>query len=154
MRNRNFWLIIIIIGTIIIANFLGRAEFEAQENVRAINISQIAFFYEESRFATSIEELSISDKLKMNNYEYSIIIQNQTAFNYAIPRYFNLKSYVGAVYFNPFSTNELTNQTAENQPLVSTILCEANFSGRNKPELPTMKNGGLNCGKGTTKIGS
>lgn len=149
-----FWLIIVsvVIGIIILlSKQTSVGEQQVCLSMRAIAISQIAFFYEENRFATSIEELRISDKLATDNYDYSIVLKSQAAFNYAIPRPQNLKSYVAGVYLNPFSTNQLIDQ-APKKPQIPTILCEANFNGRNKPQLPTIERGVLHCGKGTTQI--
>lgn len=139
--------------TIIWTNERWKAEQLVHDSVRIITGSQIAFFYEESRFATSIEELQIGNKLKTDNYNYSIVLKPQAAFNYAIPHSDNLKTYVGGVYFNPFSTNRSIDQ-APNKPKIPTILCEANFNGRNKPQLPTIDSGVLSCGQGTRQIGS
>jgi hypothetical protein len=163
MRNF-FWYLaflpILIIVSLMVQNLITiwtkerrEAEQLVHDSVRAITVSQIAFFYEESHFATSIEELQIVDKLKTDNYDYSIILKPQAAFNYAIPHSGNLKTYVGGVYFNPFSTNQLIDQ-APNKPQIPTILCEANFYGRSKPQLPTIDSGVLRCSQGTTKIGS
>lgn len=84
MRNWIF-LFFIFIGIIALINFCQKptlkAQQEAQDAVRAINISQIAFLYEENRFGNSIEELKISDKINTHNYDYSIIIDNKAAFN-------------------------------------------------------------------------
>jgi hypothetical protein len=163
MRNFLLYLAflpILIIGSSIIQNRIiiwtndtNAAKQKVYNSVRTITVSQIAFFYEESRFATSIEELQIGNKLKTDNYDYSIVLRPQAAFNYAIPRSDNLKSNVGGVYFNSFSTNQFINQTP-NKPQIPTILCEANFNGRDKPQLPTIDSGVLRCGQGTTQIGS
>ncbi|MBE9212851.1 type IV pilin-like G/H family protein [Plectonema cf. radiosum LEGE 06105] len=155
MRSDFSWLIIpsIVIGVIVFLSKQTREGEQVQDSVRTINVAQIAFFYEEGRFATSIEELHIGDKLRTDNYDYSIVLNHQAAFNYAIPRSHNLKVYVGGVYLNPFSTNQSINQV-DDKPKIPTILCEDNFIGRNKPELPTVDLGVLDCGKGTTKIGS
>lgn len=155
MRNWIF-LFFIIIVTITLLNSCQKptleAQQEAQDAVRAINISQIAFLYEENRFANSIEELKISDKINTHNYDYSIFIDNKVAFNYAIPHSNNLKSYAGGVYFDPTNTNQSTEETSK--PYIPSILCEANIAGKSKPELPTIENGAIRCGKGTTQIGT
>lgn len=155
MRNWIF-LLFITIGVITLINFCQKptleAQQEAQDGVRAINISQIAFLYEENRFANSIEELKISDKIKTHDYDYSIIIDNNIAFNYAIPHFSNLKSYAGGVYFDPTNTNQSTEETSK--PQIPTIICEANLAGKSKPELPIIEDGAIRCGKGTTQIGT
>ncbi|MBW4671679.1 MAG: type IV pilin-like G/H family protein [Cyanomargarita calcarea GSE-NOS-MK-12-04C] len=118
---------------------------ETQENIAAMNRSQIAAFYEKNTFITSTEELYIAEKLKNQNYDYSIKLGYKTVFNYAIPHYGYLKSYVSGVFIKtpPDKNFEF-----------KTILCEAKFSGKNQPKPPTDKNGVVACGNNMRKIGT
>jgi competence protein ComGC len=138
-------IIIVLIFIPILNKKLIETQNETKENIAAMNRCQIAAFYEKNTFVTSIEELYIAEKLENHNYDYSITLGYKTVFNYAIPHYGYLKSYVSGVFIKTLPDKNFE---------FKTILCEAKFSGKTQPNPPIYKNGVLTCGSNMKQIGT
>jgi hypothetical protein len=123
------------------------AEAEARQQVGAMTRAQQAYFLENNRFATLIEELGRGFRPNTMGYSYSIVQGNQSAIQYGISQKVNLKSYVGAAAIVQISNNEATSIA---------IVCESIQAGTGNPTPPTISANGqsLVCGAGTTPIGN
>ena len=120
---------------------------EARQYVSSMNHAQKALFIEKSAFATSFDALGLGLKTETTNFKYSIRATKKAAFNYAVSKQKDLKSYVGGVFLVPaknFDTN-----AAKEERTTTSILCEADSPGTIKPVEPTYKDGKIACGKGT-----
>jgi len=146
---------IIVIGAIALPSFLSpstgdkRRTLEVRQYVGSMNRAQKALFIEKSAFATSFDALGIGIKTETTNFKYSIRATKKSAFNYAVAKENNFKSYVGGVFVVPAKNFEPN--AAKEERTTTSILCEANFPGRIKPAEPTYENGKIACGKGTTQ---
>jgi type IV pilus assembly protein PilA len=144
---------IIVIGAIALPSFLYQAgkakQSENKQYVSAINKAQQAVFIETSAFATSVDALGLGIKTETTNFKYSIRATKKAAFNYAIAKKKELKSYVGGVFLVPSKNFE--QNAAKEERTTTSILCEADSPGTIKPAEPTYENGKIACGKGTTQ---
>jgi len=91
--------------------------------------------------------LGIGLKTETKVFKYSIRATKKAAFNYAVAKENELKSYVGGVFIVP-PKNFVPNATKE-EITTTFIFCEADFPGRIQPAEPTYENGKTACGKGT-----
>ena len=122
---------------------------EVIQYVSAMNKAQQAVFIEKSAFATSFDALGLGIKTETTNFNYSIRVTKKAAFNYAVAKENDLKSYVGGVFFVPAKNFE---PNAVKEKITTTsILCKADFPGTLKLAAPTYEKGKIACGKGTTK---
>jgi hypothetical protein len=94
--------------------------------------------------------LAISIKTETRNFNYSIRATKKAAFNYAVAKGKNLKSYVGGVFVVPAKNFEPN--AAKEEITTTSILCVSDFPGSIKPAEPTSENGKSACGKGTTQV--
>ena len=123
---------------------------EATQYVGSMNRAQEALFIEKSAFATSFDALGLGIKTETTNFKYSIRATKKAAFNYAVAKGKNLKSYVGAVFVVP--GKNLEQNVAKEEITTTSILCVADFPGTIKPAEPTYENGKTACGKGTRQV--
>ncbi len=123
---------------------------EARQYVGSMNRAQEALFIEKSAFATSVDALGLGIKTETTNFKYSIRATKKAAFNYAVAKENDLKSYVGGVFLVPAKNFEPN--AAKEEITTTSILCEADFPGTIKPADPTYENGKDACGKGTTQV--
>ena len=147
-------MVIGVIGAIALPSFLNSTHkpmiSEAKQYVGSMNRAQQALFIEKSAFATSVNALGIGIKTETTNYKYSVRATKKAAFNYAVAKEKNLKSYVGGVFlvaakiFEPNATKEEITTTS--------ILCRSDFPGTIKPADPTYKNGKIACCQGTREV--
>jgi type II secretory pathway pseudopilin PulG len=144
-----------VIGAIALPSFMGASEggkdktVEARQYVGSMNRAQEALFIEKSAFATSFDALGLGIKTETTNFKYSIRATKKAAFNYAVAKENDLKSYVGGVFLVPAKNFEPN--AAKEKITTTSILCEADFPGTIKPGEPTYENGKIACGKGTTQ---
>jgi type IV pilus assembly protein PilA len=122
---------------------------EAMQYVSSMNRAQEVLFIEKSAFATSFDDLGLGLKTETTNFKYSIRPTKKAAFNYAVAKKNDLKSYVGGVFLVPAKNFE--SHAAKEKITTTSILCEADFPGTIKPAEPTYEKGKIACGKGTTK---
>lgn len=122
---------------------------EVIQYVGSMNRAQEALFIEKSAFATSFDALGLGIKTETTNFNYSIRVTKKAAFNYAVAKENDLKSYVGGVFLVPAKNFE---PNAVKEKITTTsILCKADSPGTIKLAAPTYENGKIACGKGTTK---
>jgi len=121
----------------------------AIQYVGSMNRAQEALFIEKSAFATSFDGLGLGIKTETTNFKYSIRATKKAAFNYAVAKENDLKSYVGGVFQVPAKNFEPN--AAKEKITTTSILCEADSPGTIKPAEPTYKNGKIACGKATTQ---
>jgi hypothetical protein len=121
---------------------------EAIQYVGSMNRAQKVLFIEKSAFATSFDALGLGIKTETTNFKYSIRATKKAAFNYAVAKENDLKSYVGGVFLVPAKNFEPN--AAKEKITTTSILCEADFPGTIKPAEPTYEKGKIACGKGTT----
>ena len=146
---------IVVIGAIALPLFLAGPRdktrtFEAKQYLSSINHVQKALFIEKSAFATSIDALGLGIKTETINFKYSIRVTKKAAFNYAVAKQNDLKSYVGGVFLVPAKNFEPN--TAKKEITTTAILCEGDSPGTIKPAEPIYENGKIACGKGTTPV--
>lgn len=123
---------------------------EARQSVGAMNRGQQAYFIENNDFSNSIEKLGIGVENQKGNYEYATrVLANKAAFNYAIPRNRNNRSYVGGVFIVP---SKYHSDAAMNERMTIGILCESNDVGATKLAEPMYNNGKPACPAGTIQI--
>jgi hypothetical protein len=116
---------------------------EARAYLGSINRSQQAYYLENSRFSSSLEELQRYDIESIVAYEYSVQGNDQFAIQYGISRRDDLKSYVGAVTLNNIGDEYTT----------TSILCENLQLGPSRPAAPTVLEGNqLVCAPGTKLV--
>jgi type II secretory pathway pseudopilin PulG len=148
-----FGIAVIIIAGLGIVFFLdifdcsqGGKQSEAKQYVGAMNREQQAYFLDQNRFANSMDKLGIGIKTETENYQYSVQTTGKEAYNYAIARKSNLKSYVGGVL-------RLPDLSLSNDFSTIAILCETKSTGNRQVSHPIMKNNQLVCGADTKEIG-
>jgi hypothetical protein len=66
-----------------------------------MNKAQQAVFIEKSAFATSVNALGLGLKTETTTFKYSVRATKKAAFNYAVSKQKDLKSYVGGVFLVP-----------------------------------------------------
>lgn len=118
---------------------------EAKQNVGAINRAQQAYFLEKKEFADSIAAVGIGIKTQTPNYDYSIRATPLAAFNYAVSRQDNLKSYVGGVFLT--SGDKATGE-------ISTValVCETISPGTKRPPAPIVQRNVVKCPPNTKRV--
>jgi len=150
---------IVVIGAIALPSFLNGSnkpmiskakQSEAKQYVGAMNKAQQAYFAENNAFSSYLQALGIGIKTETTNFKYSISATKKAAFNYAVAKEKNLKSYVGGVFIVPAKNFEPN--AAKEEITTTSILCVADFPGSIKPAEPTYENGKIVCGKGTTQL--
>jgi type II secretory pathway pseudopilin PulG len=147
---------IVAIGAIALPSFMGASNRgkdkteEAKQYVSSMSKGQQAYFAENNAFSSSVKALGIGIKTETTNFKYSIRATKKAAFNYAVAKGNNLKSYVGGVFVVPAKNFEPN--AAKEEITTTYILCVADFTGPIKPAEPTYENGKSACGKGTTQV--
>jgi len=123
---------------------------EAKMYLRSINKCQQAYFAEKNAFSSSVNALGLGIKTETTTFKYSIRATKKAAFNYAVTKEKDLKSYVGGVFLVPAKNFEPN--AAKEEITTTFILCGADFPGTIQPAEPTYKNGKIACGKGTMQV--
>lgn len=105
-------------------------EAEGRQNLGAMSRSQQAYYLENSKFATTIEELGIGINPETENYRYQVLPQgnqNQSVMMTAQAKRLRLRSYTGAVF--------VVKNNGEN--LMVTLFCETDEPSSTPPAMPT-----------------
>ncbi|MEG5081224.1 type IV pilin-like G/H family protein [Microcoleus sp. AT8-B4] len=123
---------------------------EAKQYVSSMNKGQQAYFAEKNAFSSSVDALGLGIKTETTHFKYSIRATKKAAFNYAVAKGNNFKSYVGGVFLVPAKNFEPN--AAKEDITTTSILCEADSPGTIQPAEPTYENGKIACGKGTTQL--
>lgn len=106
---------------------------EAQHYLAAMNLAQLAYYLERSRFATTIDELNLGVPAETENYRYQIIAAGnelRSIIMTAQAKDSRLKSYSGAVFV--FSLGEARTAIAG--------ICGTIRPSTSPPLLPTAPN--------------
>ncbi|MBD1886577.1 type IV pilin-like G/H family protein [Microcoleus vaginatus] len=150
---------IVVIGAIALPSFLNGSnkpmiskakQSEAKQYVGSMNKAQQAYFADNNAFSSSLKALGLGIKTETTNFKYSIRATKKAAFNYAVSKQKDLKSYVGGVFLVPAKNFEPN--AAKEEITTTSILCEAESPGTIKPAEPTYENGKIACGKGTKQL--
>ena len=140
-----------VMGAIALPTFLASRNkirtLEVTHYVRSMNRAQKTLFIEKSAFATSVDALGLGIKTETTDFKYSIRATKKAAFNYAVAKGNNFKSYVGSVFLVP--AKNFAPKAAKEERTTTSILCEADSPGTIQPAEPTYENGKTACGKGT-----
>src|SRR4028119_1366203 len=98
---------IVAIGAIALPSFMGASKrgkdktVEAKQYVSSMSKGQQAYFAEKNAFSSSVKALGIGIKTETKVFKYSIRATKKAAFNYAVAKENELKSYVGGVFLVP-----------------------------------------------------
>jgi|JI9StandDraft_1071089.scaffolds.fasta_scaffold02712_5 type II secretory pathway pseudopilin PulG len=106
---------------------------EAKQYVGSMNRAQQAFYAEQARFTSILEELGMGIKSETENYSYSIVLSHDKRFvqSIGLAKRDGLKSYTGIVYLVKSSGGE---------QMTSAIFCESNQPSKELPETPVVTN--------------
>lgn len=120
-------------------------ESEAKQYTYSMNRAQQSKYAEKGSFANSVDDLEIGIKTETTNYKYSVDAAKNAAFNYGVPKFKSLRSYVGGVFIVP-STEP---NAAKNEITTVAIWCAAKTPDIIKPAHPYLVKGSPVCGYGT-----
>lgn len=133
--------IIGLLATIALPSFLNQAnkgkQSEAKQYISSINKAQQIFYLEESRFASTIEELGLGINLETKNYIYNISVSEKTrTIATATAKEDGLKSYTGAVFLV---------KNAEGYDTTITAICETKRPSKTPPATPELVGSNIQC---------
>jgi hypothetical protein len=120
---------------------------EAKIYVLTMNRGQQAFYAENSRFASTLEELMLGLRSETKHYSYSIVLSNDRRFVQSIglaKKIDGWKNYTGIVYLvNPPEAGA-----------TSSLLCESDRPSKENPGKPVANssNGELQCPLGYSPV--
>jgi type IV pilus assembly protein PilA len=143
--------IILILAALSIPSLFGcvnkAKQAEAKNYTGVFNRSQQAYYLENSKFASSFQELQLGIMTQTVDYNYYIKtinkpVKHEITYFYSVPRQPGHKSYVGAV-------TTMKDNTKNNEILTQTIGCETESPTQIQPANPTVKLGVLTCPNGT-----
>lgn len=122
-------------------------ESEGKTYVGAMNRANQAYFLENNKFATKIEELELGIKPETENYIYKVVPQSgntKSVMNIAQAKSEQLKSYVGLVYLTEVNGETIT----------FAKLCETNQALSKPPQMPRIakKSEQIECPSGFTSL--
>jgi uncharacterized caspase-like protein/type II secretory pathway pseudopilin PulG len=114
---------------------------EAKSYMGVINRAQQAFYLEQSKFASTIEELELGIRSETKNYKYKIFIADKTkTLATATAQEDKLKSYTGAVFVIHIPDGYGTTITK---------ICETIHPSRTPPEMPHLVGSEIQCAPGS-----
>ncbi|MEG4520143.1 MULTISPECIES: type IV pilin-like G/H family protein [unclassified Microcoleus] len=124
---------------------------EAKQYVSSMNRGQQAFYAEQGRFASTLEEFQkggiLGLKSETENYSYRIVLSNNKRFvqSIALPKIDGLRNYTGIVYLVKSAGGEQT---------TSSILCQSHQPSKKLPGAPVVNNStsNLQCPVGYSQI--
>ncbi|MEG4986172.1 type IV pilin-like G/H family protein [Microcoleus sp. BR0-C5] len=119
---------------------------EGKQYVSSINRGQQAFYAENARFTSILQELGLGIKSETAGYSYSIVLSNDGRFvqSIGLAKRDGLKNYTGIVF--------LVNKTDSKS--TSSLFCESNQPSKYLPGLPIVANSKdeLQCPLGYSQI--
>jgi len=119
---------------------------EGKQYVLSINRGQQAFYAENARFTSILQELGLGIKSETAGYSYSIVLSNDGRFvqSIGLAKRDGLKNYTGIVF--------LVNKTDSKS--TSSLFCESNQPSKYLPGLPIVANSKdeLQCPLGYSQI--
>lgn len=134
---------------------------EAKQYVSSLNKGQQAYFAQNSSFSNSVAALELGLRTETNQYKYSTRSTKTAAFNYAVAKKPELKSYFGGIFLVPIPANKLDPNARRDEMTTVSIFCQTEkrplFTVKqtdlpDEPGEPIYQNGEVICGKGTTKL--
>ena len=104
---------------------------EGKLYVGTMNRTQQAYFLENNKFASKIEDLGLGFKPETDSYRYQIVPQGdgKQAMSIALPKKDGLKSYTGAVFVTQITAGEQTTIAA---------ICESTQPSTKAPAMPKL----------------
>ncbi|NER37356.1 MAG: protein kinase [Oscillatoria sp. SIO1A7] len=127
------------------ALFVVRKGPHARNNVGTMNRAQQAYHLDNMNFADRLPRLGIGIPNYTAKYEYFIRRDRGAVFNYAIPRFENLKAYVGGVFVASYDSDD----SNSSQIFTAAILCEAKHEGATPPQRPIARGNSVECAPDT-----
>lgn len=115
---------------------------EPKTNLTTFNSSQQAYFLENNKFASSLDDLATGIATDTENYQYSLTASSKETFTYAIPKDKNNMSYVSGVF--------IISEGEDKQSV--TVVCVADQPGNTKPSKPFLQDNEPTCAEGTTIV--
>ncbi|MCY7381722.1 MAG: type IV pilin-like G/H family protein [Microcoleus sp. CAN_BIN18] len=119
---------------------------EGKQYVASINRGQQAFYAENGRFTSILEELGLGIKSETAGYSYSIVLSNDRRFvqSIGLAKRDGLKNYTGIVFWVNKTDSKST----------SSLFCESYQPSKELPGLPVVTNSkdGLQCPLGYSPI--
>jgi type IV pilus assembly protein PilA len=134
---------------------------EGKQYISSMNKAQQAKFAENNAFSNSVAALELGLRIETNNYKYSTRATQTAAFNYAVAKKPELKSYFGGVFLVPVPANKLDPNASPDAMTTVPIFCQTEkrpfFRVKqtdlpDEPAEPIYQNGEVICGKGTTEV--
>jgi type IV pilus assembly protein PilA len=134
---------------------------EGKQYVSSMNKGQQAYFAENSAFSNSVAALELGLRTETNQYKYSTRSTKTAAFNYAVAKKPELKSYFGGIFLVPVPANKLDPNARRDEMTTVSIFCQTEkrplFRVKqtdlpDEPAEPIYQNGEVICGKGTTDL--
>ena len=124
---------------------------EAKQYVSSMNRGQQAFYAEQGRFASTLEEFQkggiLGLKSETENYSYRMVLSNNKRFvqSIALPKIDGLRNYMGIVYLV---------KSAGGPETTSSILCQSNQPSKNIPGTSVVNNStsNLQCPVGYSRV--
>ncbi|MGQ4650625.1 type IV pilin-like G/H family protein [Lyngbya aestuarii] len=122
---------------------------EAKKYLFALTRVQQAYYLEQGKFATNIEEVSIGLRTETESYSYKISSQGdnmQSVMITAVAKSAELPSYTGAVFVT---------ENAEGEATTVTQICETNQPSMTPPAMPTAPRNGseIQCPEASHSLG-
>lgn len=122
-----------ILSAIALPTFLGQAakgrQTEAKSTIGSVNLGQVAYRTENSKYAESMDELALGLPLNTNNYLYEIAGAESTATITAKSKDAAVKSYAGGV---------VTYQNVAGDSAIASIICESKVASVRTPPIPIL----------------
>lgn len=117
---------------------------EARSYTGAINRAQQAFYLENDKFATTLEDLQVGIREETSNYRYEIVNSDSSqAIVTATPKEDRLKSYTGAVFIV---------KNADGIGLTTAGVCESNAPSKTSPTVPQVTGNEIQCSTDSSKL--
>lgn len=142
--------IILAVGQVLILSIqsYGQADKAKQSEARvyigSINRGQQAYYLDETKFASQVEDLGLGIESDSTYYRYEIkTVEQDMTVATATPKDGGLKSYTGAVF--------LTKDASGDDTTIA-IACESNRDSKTPPSTPTLNGGKAQCPSGSINL--
>ena len=117
---------------------------EARVYIGSINRGQQAYYLDNEKFASQVEELGLGIESDSRYYRYEIkTVEQDMTVATATPKDGGLKSYTGAVFLTKDASGEDT---------TIAIACESNRDSKAPPSAPTLNASKAQCSSGSTNL--
>lgn len=120
-------------------------QLEGRNNIGAFSRAQQAYFMEQNRFSSNLDDLGVGIKSETENYSYSInLIGASGVQGIAIPRKNGLRSVTSGIFVIKDDTN--------NEATTSFALCESEQPSKSPPPPPQLIGKEIQCPSGFRKL--